>query len=89
MMPAAKLTLTLNQRVPLEEALSTLDVAKLAVESLYGVAQTRLESSCEVDQDGRSLTIDERGESGRALARIFAGLLIREFGDEAFVVANR
>lgn len=72
--------------VPLDEAEMTLHLAMYAIEGLYGVARVRLDVSYYVDEPRRVIIVDGTKRVGAALVRVFANLLVREFGDEAFEV---
>ena len=72
--------------VCLEEAELTLHLAMYAVEGLFGAARVRLDVSYFVDQPRRVIIVDATNEVGATLVRVFANLLLREYGDEAFAV---
>ena len=72
--------------VPLAEAEQSLQLALYAVEGLFGQASVRLDAGYRVDQTRNAIVVDARTEVGAAVARVYAGLLIREFGDQAFHV---
>lgn len=72
--------------VPIQDVEETLLLAALAVESLHGRSQLRLDAAFRLDKAERTCVVDARSEVGRSLARIFTGFLVREFGDEAFTV---
>ena len=72
--------------VSLEEAEMTLHLAMYAVEGLFGAARVRLDVSYYVDEPRRVLIVDGTNEVSAALVRVFANLLLREYGDEAFEV---
>ncbi len=75
-----------NAKVPLQDVEDSLLLAVLATESLYGRALIRLDASFCLDASRRSCVVDAATDVGRAIARIFTGLLTREFGEEAFKV---
>lgn len=72
--------------VPLPEAEMTLQLAMIALEGLVGEARIRLGAAYHVDAARRTLIVDGTTAIGAALVRIFTGLALREFGDDAFVV---
>jgi hypothetical protein len=78
----------INEPVPLEEAELTLQLSIFAVEGIYGRAGVRLDARYDIDETGRSLTVDASTEVGMALVRVFAALLLREFGDNAFTICR-
>ena len=75
-----------EQSIPLEEAEMTLHLASYAVEGLFGQARVRLDFSYFVDEPRGTIIVDGTTEVGAAVVRIFTGLVIREFGEEAFQV---
>jgi hypothetical protein len=72
--------------VPIEEIEVTLVLAVLTVESLHGEAQTRLDASHAFDAEKRTCVIDSTTSVGKAMCRLFAGFLRREFGEDSFRV---
>jgi len=80
---------TLSAHVSLADAEETLRLAMLAVEGLFGAARVRLDVHYHIVQELRSIHLDAANEPGQAVVRIFTGLLLREFGDDAFVCRDR
>ncbi len=72
--------------VALDEAEMTLQLATFAAEGLFGSADVRLDFGYHVDVDRRVILIDGSTEVGSAVAHIFTGLLLREFGEDSFAV---
>lgn len=70
----------------LSEALATLDLALIAVESLHSEARARLDGRFVSDPERRSLVIDASTPVGQALNQIFTGYARLEFGEDAFRV---
>ena len=64
----------------------TRHLAVLAVESLLGQSRVRLDASYCMDVEKRACVIDAGTDVGRDIVRIFTGLAIREFGEDAFKV---
>jgi hypothetical protein len=77
---------TCSAAVPPEEIEASLVLALLAVESLHGEAQTRLDAAHAFDADRRACVIDAGTAVGRDFNRLFVGFLRREFGESAFRV---
>jgi len=75
-----------QEDVSLVDAEMSLHLAIYAVEGLFGVARVRLEVSYHVDEPRRVIVVDASSEVGEALVRVFANLLLREFGDDSFRV---
>jgi hypothetical protein len=69
-----------------EDIESTLILAVMGIESLYGESLFRLDAVHEFDKQTRQCTIDATTDVGRALNRLFAGYLMREFSRDAFQV---
>ena len=76
----------IDARVPLLEAEMSLHLAMFAVEGLFGQARLRLGMSYHLDEPRRAIFVDGTNEVGGAVVRIFTNLLIREFGEDSFVV---
>ncbi len=72
--------------VPLDEARMSLDLATIVLEGLFSPAAVRLDARYHVNAETRSIVVDASTPVGRALVRVFATLLAREFGDAAFAV---
>ncbi len=75
-----------SPEVPLDEAELTLQLATFAVEGLFGTARVRLDFGYHVDPHRRVITADGSKEAGATVVQVFAGLLLREFGEESFHV---
>lgn len=78
----------LSQRIPIAEAVATLELAFIAVESLHGEARKRLDARCAVVPHERTIEVDASTHVGQALNQIFVGFMTREFGTSAFTVAR-
>lgn len=72
--------------VPIEEIEATLLLALLAVESLHGESQTRLDAAHHFDAEHRACVVDAGTAVGRDFNRLFVGFLRREFGEDVFRV---
>jgi hypothetical protein len=72
--------------VSLTEAEQTLHLALFAVEGLFGEARVRLEGSYRVDERGDAILVNGGSDVGDAVVKVFTGLLLREFGADAFQV---
>ena len=75
---------TFSSRADLAEAEATLHLALLAAEGLFGRARVRLDVRYDVDERRRLIVVDGATEIGAVVTRMFTGLLLREFGDDAF-----
>jgi hypothetical protein len=66
----------------------TLLLSILAVGCLHGESAIRLDVGYAIDPERRVAAIDGTTPSGSAVARVFTGLSIHEFGDENFSIAR-
>ena len=64
----------------------SLLISIMAVESLYGRSRINLEARFRLEKVNRVCIIDVGTLIGETIARVFTGLLIREFGEQAFKV---
>lgn len=85
-MPAPAYRFEMDPSVDLAEAEMSLHLAMIALEGLYGPAGVRLDARYCRDEPGRALVVDSSTRVGGTLVRVFAALLLREFGDGGFVV---
>lgn len=76
----------IDARVPLVEAEMSLHLAMFAVEGFVGPARIRLDMSYFVDEPRRAIFVDGTNEIGGAVVRVFTNLLLREFGEDSFLV---
>jgi hypothetical protein len=74
----------LEPRVPLADAEMSLHLAMFAVEGLAGRVRVRLDCNYQVDGAKNAIVIDSSTHVGQMITRVFAGLLLREFGEDAF-----
>jgi hypothetical protein len=70
--------------VPIAEAEATLHLAMYAVEGLVGRVHVELDADFDIGK--RVILIDESTFTGWLIARVFAGLIAREFGEGAYEV---
>jgi hypothetical protein len=68
--------------VAMGEAEATLLLSAFAAEGIHGCARVQLEFSYELDEAHRAVVVRTDTEVGETISRIFAGLLLREFGEE-------
>lgn len=87
-MQSRALRFVFTRVVPFEEAESTLHLAILAAEGLFGEALVRMELSYIADPSRRVIHIETGSVPGDAVARIFTFFALREFGGGAFVVGR-
>ena len=75
-----------SSSVPMDDVEDTLMVAVLAVESLVGRPALKLDASFRLDKRNRVCSVDAGTPAGKQIARIFAGMLVRELGENSFSV---
>ena len=71
-------------QIVLEEAEMTLQLAIFAAEGLFGAARVRLDFGYYVDEHSRTIIVAGTTEVGETIVKIFTGLALREFGEDAF-----
>ena len=74
----------LERSVPLNEAEQTLHLAMFAMEGLVGRVRVRMESQYLREEALHAIAVNVSSRTGLLVARVFAGLLSREFGEDAF-----
>ena len=72
--------------VPLLDVEQLLHLTIFAAQGLFGEARVRMDVAYHLDEPHRVLAVDAASEVGDAVARMFTGLLIKEYGEEAFRV---
>ena len=77
-----------DESCPMQEIGETLILSKVAAESLWGEARVRLEASFSIDENAQSAVIGATSIVGQQLNVLFAGFLIREFGNSIFRVSR-
>jgi hypothetical protein len=77
---------TFNDDVSLTEVQATLVLTIMAIESLHGDAQVRLDARHFLDEAQRKCVIDTTSAVGQDFNVLFAGFLLREFGPDSFQV---
>lgn len=75
--------------VPFEEIDSTLMLATLAAECIHGRTRIQLDARFEARRSTHTCWIDADTDVGRHIARIFAGFMVRLFGERSFKVERR
>ena len=77
-----------ERHVPLDAAEMSLHLAMFAVEGLVGRARVRLAVKYVLDEGAHCIDINGGDRVCRMVVRVFAGLLLREFGEESFQVQH-
>lgn len=75
-----------DRSIPLFEAEMSLHLAMFAVEGLVGQARVRLGVKYILDHAAHAIVIESRNRVSQTVAKVFAGLLLRELGEDAFTV---
>lgn len=73
----------LSPDIPMEDAWTTLFLAMLATECLYGRNRLLMDGAFYLDEKKRACVIDARDEVGQTMSRIFSGFLCFEYGEDA------
>ncbi|GIW81359.1 MAG: hypothetical protein KatS3mg105_3487 [Gemmatales bacterium] len=74
--------------VLLAEAEMSLHLAMFAVEGLVGRVRVRMDANYQVDPANHAIRIDGSTRVGQMIACVFAGLLFREFGEDAISIEH-
>ncbi len=74
--------------VSLADVEMSLHLAMFAVEGLIGRVRVRLDAEYHLDESTRAIVINTHRPVGRMIARVFTGLLLREFGEGAFHIEH-
>jgi hypothetical protein len=85
-MTASVFRFSFSSDVPLDDAEMTLQLATFAAEGIFGMARVRIDFGYHIDAPRRAILVDGTKEVGATVVQVFAGLLLREFGDEGFRV---
>jgi hypothetical protein len=75
-----------DRSIPLFEVEMSLHLAMFAVEGLVGQARVRLCMRYVLDHEAHAIVIEGRNRVSQTVAKVFAGLLLRELGEDAFTV---
>ncbi len=69
-----------DEPVSMTDIETTLHLAILGAESLFGESSVRLDGAYSIDERRRICVVDARNEVGRCICQIFTGYVAREFG---------
>lgn len=75
-----------EKQVQFDEIDDTLMLATLAAECIHGRTQIHLDARFKATRKDNVCWIDADSEVGQHIARIFAGFMVRLFGEQAFKV---
>jgi len=79
--------LTFSIPVNMDAVEETLLLAVLAIGCLYGESAIRLDAGYAIDKDKRVVVINAHTRIGCAVARVFVGFCMSEFGEGTFAVS--
>lgn len=79
--------LTFSIPVNMDAVEETLLLAVLAVGCMYGESAIRLDAGYAIDKDNRVVVINAHTKIGCAVARVFVGFCMSEFGEDTFGVS--
>src|SRR4051812_18851825 len=82
------MNVTIDSSISFKDVEDTLRLARLAVESIYGVERPALEAHIDIDRRERRFVFDTSRRVGRTLALVFCGYARREFGPGAMQVEH-
>ena len=82
--PSAAVRFQFDHNISLNDAEMSLHLAMFAVEGLFGRARVRLDAEYELNEQDHVIDVDGSTEVGAMIARVFTGLLLREFGEDSF-----
>ena len=77
---------TFEPHVSVEEVEQTLHLALYGAEGLHGAARVRLEARYVVDEKTRTFVVDATTHVGQTVAQLFAGFVLKEYGEDSFHV---
>ena len=84
--PPAAVRFQFYHKISLNDAEMSLHLAMFAVEGLFGRARVRLDAEYELNEQDHVIDVDGSTEVGAMIARVFTGLLLREFGEDSFQI---
>ncbi len=72
---------------PMRDVRDTLLLSVIAAEALHGRSEVNLDAKFRLDEKRRICEVGADNPVGQDIAKIFTGLLTKEFGEGAFKVA--
>jgi hypothetical protein len=72
--------------ISIQDIEETLMLAVIATEALHGRTRVNLDAEFHLDKKKRTCEVSTGTDVGKDIARLFAGFLTREFGEDAFEV---
>jgi hypothetical protein len=86
--PIRGIEMEFDRTVSMAEVAGTLQLARLAAESLHGAGRVELDAAWSLERRSRRVAIDTSTRAGRSLALVFLGYARREFGGDAVRVCR-
>lgn len=74
--------------VQMSEVAATLELATIAMESLFGPQRLCLESAYLLDPSNHRVVINVNGEAGRSFVLVFLAFVRHEFGNTAVTIKH-
>lgn len=75
-----------DESVSMTDVETTLHLAILGAEGLFGESTVRMDATYSIDEARRVCVVDARNEVGRSICQLFTGYLVKELGPDAFRV---
>ena len=75
--------------IPMNAVKDSLLLSVMAAEGLYGRSRINLEARFRLERVSKTCMIEAGTKIGETIACVFTGLLIREFGEQAFKVERK
>lgn len=81
-------TFRFKPHVAMSDVAQTLDLSRIAAESLFGSERVELEAPTSVDAEQHTVLVESATPAGRALAVLFLAYAKREFGPGAIEIGG-
>lgn len=75
-----------DEPVSMTDVETTLHLAILGAEGLFGESSVRMDGAYSIDERRRVCIVEARNEVGRSISQLFTGYLLKELGPDAFHV---
>ncbi len=75
-----------DEPVSMTDIETTLHLAILGAEGLFGESSVRMDGAYSIDERRRVCIVDARNEVGRSICQLLTGYLAKELGPDAFRV---
>ena len=85
-MQAAIYRFEFEETVSMPDVETTLHLAILGAEGLFGASTVRMDAAYSIDIEQRVCVIDARNDVGRSICQLLTGYLTKELSPDAFTV---